>query len=85
MMTDTNNATATNYSKPLSMPMTTQEGLANAIQMAINQIEAGDSREAVYTLVNLLDDVASKSNPYNIGRVARKAKPNNYRGTVNVD
>jgi hypothetical protein len=83
MMTDTNNAAY--YSKPLKTPTTEQEGLANAIQMAINNLEAGNSNEALMVLVNLLDDVSSKSNPYSIGRTARKAKPSTYRGDVNVD
>ncbi len=75
------------YSKLIEMPKTTKEGLANFIQMAINQIENGDTTEAVYTLVGLLDDVRGKANPYGIpNNHKRKVRPNdNYRGTVNVD
>jgi hypothetical protein len=75
----------THYSKALTTPTTRQEGLANAIQLAINHIEAGKPGEALLGLVDLLDDVSSRSNPYRIGRGRERARPSTFRGTVNVD
>jgi hypothetical protein len=74
------------YSRELSTPATTREGLANAVQLIINLIESGENNEALLSAVNLLDDVRSNANPYNIDTKAkRKRKEDNYRGTVNVD
>ena len=76
---------ATNYTCEIKLPTTKREGLANAIQMAINLIEAGNSVEAVYALVNLKDDVISKANPYEIGGKPRRKKVSEYRGDTNTD
>jgi hypothetical protein len=75
------------YTRPISEPKTKQDGLANALQMAINQIEAGNASEALLQLVNLLDDVCAESNPYLIGEkpARRKSKRADYRGNVNTD
>jgi hypothetical protein len=74
------------YSRPLTMPQNKREGLANAVQIIINVLEAGDAHEALMQAVNLLDDVRSNSNPYELGVYKpRKKKENNYRGNVNVD
>lgn len=73
------------YSNEIATPVTKQDALANAVQMIINQIEDGDSYEALMIAVNLLDDVRSKSNPYRIGKAAARKPASQYRGTVNVD
>jgi hypothetical protein len=79
--------TKTYYTREIKTPQTKQDGLANALQMAINQIEAGNSNEALLQLVDLLDDVCAESNPYLIGSKPprRKSKRADYRGDVNTD
>jgi uncharacterized protein YjiS (DUF1127 family) len=54
------------YEAPVSRPRSMRRGLMNAVQMAINQLERGDPREALLQLVDLLDDLGSKSNPYRL-------------------
>lgn len=54
------------YSRPVEKPHSMRRGLMNAVQMAINAAERGDSRECVLQLVNLLDDLGSNSNPYQL-------------------
>ncbi len=54
------------YARPISMPKTKREGLANAIQLAINALEGGDTEEALLQMVNLLDDVLNNTNSYSI-------------------
>src|SRR5436190_22870521 len=76
---------AAGYVAEIKTPANKREGMANAVQMMINRLAAGDANEVAYMLVNLLDDINSKSNPCNIGRVERARKIDTYRGTVNVD
>ena len=73
------------YSRTIEQPATKQDGLANAVQIIINCIEAGDNHEALMQAVNLLDDVRSASNPYLIGATKKRKTAPEYRGTVNVD
>lgn len=73
------------YSRPVEIPKTKLDGLCNAIQMAINNIEAGNGTEAVYGLVNLLDDVRSNANPYLIGNATPRPRKREYMGDVNTD
>lgn len=47
------------YSREITMPTTKREGLENFIQMIINQIEAGNSQEALLKAVDLLQDVST--------------------------
>lgn len=47
------------YTREVTMPKTRREGLANFVQIIINYIEAGDSREALLHAVALLDDIRS--------------------------
>jgi len=67
--------TQASYSRPVKTPATKREGLANAIQLAINALEAGNGREALLQMVNLLDDVTSNSNPYSVDPTAKPKKP----------
>lgn len=77
---------STYYSRELKTPANMREGLANAVQSIINNLEAGNPGEALYQAVDLLDDVRSESNPYRIDAPPkRKSKRSEYRGTVNVD
>ena len=48
---------STYYSQPIEMPKTKRDGLANFVQIIINKIEAGQSREALLSAVDLLDDI----------------------------
>jgi len=48
------------YALNIEMPKNMQEGLANFIQMIINDLEAGDAREALLKAVDLRQDVYSK-------------------------
>lgn len=48
----------TYYSREIKMPATRKEGVANYVQMVINRLEAGDTREALLTAVGLLDDLS---------------------------
>lgn len=45
------------YYKEIKMPTTKKEGLMNFIQTVINQLEAGESNNALLTAVDLLNDV----------------------------
>jgi hypothetical protein len=70
-------AADTYYSAPVTLPTTKREGLCNAVQLIINAMEAEQHQSALLATVDLLNDIASKSNPYNIpGRsVTRRAPP----------
>lgn len=54
------------YSKEIKTPKTAQEGLANFVQMVINQIEAGQADFALLTAVDLLNDLQSEASPYKL-------------------
>lgn len=54
------------YSRPVTMPKNKRQGLSNAVQMIINQLENGDTREGLLQAVNLLDDINSNANPYEL-------------------
>ena len=43
------------YSRKIEEPKTRLDGWVNHVQMVINQMEAGDAREALLTAVDLLD------------------------------
>jgi|SRR6185503_13288595 len=47
------------YSRQIKMPANKKEGLENFVQLIINQIEAGESNEALLTAVDLLNDLWS--------------------------
>lgn len=47
------------YSRPIEMPATKRDGLANFVQMIINEIEAGNAREALLKAVDLHQDIRS--------------------------
>lgn len=47
----------TYYSREIKMPATKREGLENFLQMVINKLEAGETREALMLAVDLQDDV----------------------------
>ena len=55
-----------NYSRELQMPKTKRGGLANFVQMIINELEAGNNREALLRAVDLHNDIISNSNPYRV-------------------
>lgn len=48
-----------NYSQDVTKPKNKTDGLANFVQMAINEIEAGNIREALLKLVDLKNDIGS--------------------------
>ena len=48
----------TYYSREITKPATRKDGLCNYVQMIINRLEAGDTREALMTAVGLLDDLS---------------------------
>lgn len=52
------------YSREIKMPVTRKQGLCNFVQMIINQIESGNSREALLTAVDLLDTLSGEANPF---------------------
>ncbi len=54
------------YSQTVEMPRTNRQGLANAVQIIINQLEDGNDREALMQAVDLLDDIKSSANPYEL-------------------
>lgn len=54
------------YAREIKMPATRKEGLCNFVQMIINRIEAGDSREALLTAVDLLDTLSGQANPFSV-------------------
>jgi hypothetical protein len=76
---------STYYSRAIAMPTTTRDGLANAIQQIINELEAGNAREALLQAVDVLDDVRSQANPYRIAVAPARKRTPEYRGTVNTD
>lgn len=45
------------YSRPVEMPRTKKEGLANFVQLIINKIESGDTSNALLGAVDLLEDL----------------------------
>lgn len=45
------------YARAIEMPATRRDGLANFVQIVINKIEAGDTREALLAAVDLLEDI----------------------------
>lgn len=76
----------TYYTRPVTTPKNMQEGLANAVQLVINAIEAGEYQDALLLAVDLHGDIASKANPYRVEAGKKRAsRKMEYRGTVNVD
>lgn len=59
-------ATTGHYSQDIKMPANKQQGLANFVQMIINQLERGETQEALPTAVDLLNDVNSAASPYKV-------------------
>lgn len=51
---------AKHYSVKLREPVGDRQGLANALQRVINLLGAGDSQEAIFQLVDLVDSVSSR-------------------------
>jgi len=49
------------YSQEITEPANAQEGIANFVQMIINALEAGETREALMLAVDLQDDLVSKA------------------------
>jgi len=49
----------TYYSEDIKTPKGKQEGLANFVQMIINDLEAGDAGEALLKAVDLKNDITS--------------------------
>lgn len=47
------------HSREIKMPTTKKEGLENFIQMIINRLEDGDSKEALLLAIDLWNDVSS--------------------------
>lgn len=47
----------TYYTKKIEMPATKRDGLANFVQIIINNIEAGDARNALLAAVDLHQDI----------------------------
>lgn len=45
------------YAAEIKMPTTKREGLENFVQMVINRLESGDTRNALLTAVDLLEDI----------------------------
>ncbi len=52
------------YSREIKPPKNKQEGLANFVQLIINQLERGETNEALLTAVDLWNDVTSAANIY---------------------
>ncbi len=48
------------YSQEICKPKNAQEGIVNFVQMIINDIEAGETREALLKAVDLKGDLASE-------------------------
>lgn len=68
--------TTTYYTAPIiAQPASKRQALANAVQMAINSLEAGACREALLQLAGLVDDVRSTSNPYRLDITGERAAP----------
>lgn len=49
----------TSYTRPIEMPATKRDGLLNFVQMIVNEIEAGNAREALLKAVDLHQDISS--------------------------
>lgn len=47
------------YSRKIEMPKTRREGLANFVQIIINHIETGETREALLSAVDMLNDITN--------------------------
>lgn len=47
------------YTQNIEMPNDLQQGLANFVQMIINDIESGDEREALLKAVDLHNDITT--------------------------
>lgn len=47
----------TSFHKEIKMPKTDKQGLQNALQLVINDIETGNNRESVLRLVDLIDSL----------------------------
>jgi hypothetical protein len=47
------------YTREITMPKDKQEGLANFVQMIINELEADNTREALLKAVDLHGDIVS--------------------------
>ena len=47
----------THYSAEITMPSNMKEGMMNFLQMIINDLEAGNSQEALLKAVDLQEDV----------------------------
>ena len=54
------------YSSAITTPKTKQEGLINFVQMIINEIEAGNHREALLKAVDLRNDLVGKAPAYKV-------------------
>ena len=52
------------YAREVKMPRTSHEGFSNFVQLIINQLEAGNTREGLLQAVDLLDCIESSGNPY---------------------
>jgi hypothetical protein len=52
------------YSREIQKPKNRREGFANFVQLIINNIEAGDTQQALIGAVDLLDCITSNANPY---------------------
>lgn len=49
----------TYYSREIKMPANKREGLANFVQMIINRLEAGETREGLMVAVDLHQDIVT--------------------------
>jgi hypothetical protein len=54
------------YYQEIKEPRNMQEGLANFVQMIINELEAGNHREALLKAVDLLNDLIGKEPVYKV-------------------
>lgn len=52
-------ADSTYYTREIKMPANKREGLANFVQIIINRLEAGESREALMAAVDLHQDITT--------------------------
>ena len=57
------------YARSVTQPKTKRQGLTNFVQMIINDLEAGESREALLRAVDLLDDINSRTDPYQLKQI----------------
>ena len=49
------------HARKITKPANAQEGIVNFVQMIINQLEAGDTREALLTAIDLRQDLAGQT------------------------